>query len=149
MTEPDTTAMMPAPVAAWHRIAEARDPAGLVDLLADDVVFRSPAVHTPQEGRQLTTAYLAAAIDVLGPTLTYHRQWYAADSAVLEFTADLDGVAVHGIDMLAWGEDGRLREFTVMVRPVKGLHALIEQMGARLAQAQQARPAQTGAQQRP
>lgn len=123
---------MPSPVAAWHRIAESRDPAGLADLLADDVVFRSPAVHTPQEGKQVTTAYLSAAVDVLGPTLVYRRQWYAEDSAVLEFEADLDGTVVHGIDMLAWGQDGLLREFTVMVRPVKGLHALIERMAARL-----------------
>ncbi|GAA4693488.1 nuclear transport factor 2 family protein [Nocardioides nanhaiensis] len=146
MTDVPTTSSspsMPAPVAAWHRIAESRDPAGLDELLADDVVFRSPAVHTPQEGKQLATAYLAAAVDVLGPTLVYRRQWYAEGSAVLEFEADLDGISVHGIDMLAWGEDGRLREFTVMVRPVKGLHALIERMAARLA------TGQAGAQQRP
>ena len=123
---------VPAPVARWHEIAESRDPAGLADLLADDVVFRSPAVHTPQEGRELTTAYLAAAMVVLGPTLTYHREWYADDSAVLEFEADLEGVHVHGVDMLAWGDDGRLREFTVLVRPVKGLDKLIELMAAEL-----------------
>lgn len=123
---------VPGPVAAWHRIAEARDPAGLGDLLAEDCVFRSPAVHTPQEGRALTTAYLSAAIVVLGPTLTYHRQWYAADSAVLEFSAELDGLAVHGVDMLAWGDDGRLTEFAVMVRPVKALHRLMELMAAEL-----------------
>ena len=51
-------------------IAESRDPAGLADLLADDVVFRSPAVHTPQEGKAITTAYLSAAVVVLGPTLS-------------------------------------------------------------------------------
>ena len=38
-------------------------------------MFRSPAVHTPQEGRELVTAYLAGAIQVLGPTLTYHDEW--------------------------------------------------------------------------
>jgi hypothetical protein len=123
---------MPAPVAAWHRIADARDPAGLADLLADDCVFRSPAVHTPQDGKALTTAYLSAAIVVLGPTLTYRRQWYAADSAVLEFAAELDGLAVHGVDMLAWGPDGRVTEFAVMVRPVKALHKLMELMAAEL-----------------
>lgn len=128
---------MPAPVAAWHAIAEARDPAGLADLLADDVVFRSPAVHSPQEGRALTTAYLSAAVVVLGPTLTYRREWYAEDSAVLEFEAVLDGLTVHGVDMLAWGDDDRLTEFTVMVRPVKGLHKLIELMAAQLSGDQQ------------
>ena len=123
---------LPAPVAAWHAIAEARDPAGLADLLADDVVFRSPAVHGEQAGKELTTAYLSAAVVVLGPTLVYRRQWYAERNAVLEFEASLDGLDVHGIDMLQWGEDGRLTEFTVMVRPIRGLEKLIEKMAAQL-----------------
>ncbi len=131
---------MPSPVARWHQIAESRDPAGLADLLDDEVVFRSPAVHTPQEGRALTTAYLSAAIVVLGPTLQYDRQWYADGSAVLEFRAELDGLTVHGVDMLAWNDDGKLVEFTVMVRPVKALHKLMELMAAEL---------QSGAQQSP
>ena len=122
----------PAPVAAWHAIAASRDPAGLADLLADDVVFRSPAVHTPQEGKALTTAYLSAAVVVLGPTLAYKRQWYAERNAVLEFEAELDGLTVHGIDMMEWNDEGRLVEFTVMVRPVKGLNKLIELMAAQL-----------------
>ena len=123
---------MPAPVAAWHAIADARDPAGLAELLADDVVFRSPAVHTPQEGKAVATAYLSAAVVVLGPTLAYRREWYDDRSAVLEFEAELDGLTVHGIDMMAWNDDGLLTEFTVMVRPVKGLTKLIELMAAQL-----------------
>ena len=122
----------PAPVEAWHAVAASRDPALLDGLLADDVVFRSPAVHTPQEGKALTTAYLAAAIAVLGPSLTYVREWYADDSAVLEFRAELDGLTVHGVDMLTWGPDGRLTDFTVMVRPFKGLQKLMELMAAEL-----------------
>ena len=123
---------VPAPVAAWHAIADTRDPAGLADLLADDVVFRSPAVHTPQEGKELTTAYLSAAVLVLGPTLAYRRQWYGETNAVLEFEAQLDGLTVHGIDMLQWNDEGKVVEFTVMVRPFKGLEKLIELMAAEL-----------------
>ena len=130
----------PAPVAAWHAIAEARDPAGLPDLLADDVVFRSPAVHSPQQGKALTTAYLSAAVVVLGPTLDYVREWYDDDSAVLEFRAELDGLTVHGVDMLTWNAAGELTDFTVMVRPYKGLQKLIELMAEEL---------QSGAQQSP
>jgi hypothetical protein len=122
----------PEPLVRWHAIAEARDPAGLADLLAEDVVFRSPAVHKPQEGRALTTAYLSAAIAVLGPTLAYVREWYDDSSAVLEFRAELDGLTVHGVDMLTWGEDGRLTDFTVMVRPFSGLQKVIEKMAAQL-----------------
>ena len=112
----------------WHQVVEAKDPALLDALLADDAVFRSPAVHTPQEGKQLTTAYLAAAMVVIGPTLTYRHEWYDADSAILEFTAELDGLTVHGIDMIRWGSDGRITEFTVMVRPFKALQKLMDRM---------------------
>jgi hypothetical protein len=123
---------VPAPVAAWHAIAESRDPAGLSDLLAADVVFRSPAVHGDQAGKELTTAYLSAAIVVLGPTLTYRRQWYTESNAVLEFEAQLDGLHMHGIDMLQWNDEGKLTEFTVMVRPIRALEKLIEKMAAQL-----------------
>lgn len=122
----------PAPVAAWHAVAESRDPAGLDALLGDDVVFRSPAVHTPQEGKAITTAYLNAAMVVLGPRLRYVDEWYGEGSAVLEFESQVDGMSVHGVDMLRWGADGRLTSFTVMVRPMKGLHALVAAMGAEL-----------------
>jgi hypothetical protein len=123
---------LPAPLAAWHAVAESMDPAGLADLLDDDVVFRSPAVHTPQQGRAVTTAYLTAAIHVLGPTLRYVHEWYDERSAVLEFLCDLDGTAVHGVDMLRWNGAGRLTEFTVMVRPFKGLQELMPRMAAEL-----------------
>lgn len=122
----------PEPLAAWHRVAEARDPAGLDALLADDVVFRSPAVHKPQEGKALTTAYLSAAIVVLGPTLRYVEEWWSDSSAVLEFEAEVGGKTVHGVDMLRWGADGRLTSFTVMVRPIRGLEAVIAAMAAEL-----------------
>ncbi|GEP40404.1 hypothetical protein NPS01_40670 [Nocardioides psychrotolerans] len=130
MTAP--TSSRPAPVAAWHAVAESRDPAGLDALLADDVVFRSPAVHTPQAGKALTTAYLGAAMVVLGPELRYVAEWCSEDSAVLEFTSVVDNMSVHGVDMLRWGTDGRLTSFTVMVRPMKGLQALVTAMGAEL-----------------
>ena len=116
----------------WHQIVQEQDPALLDELLADDCVFRSPAVHTPQEGKPLTTAYLSAALVVLGPTLSYQHEWWDAGSAVLEFTAELDGLQVHGIDMLRWGSDGRVTEFTVMVRPFKGLTQLMTLMAAEL-----------------
>lgn len=123
---------VPAPVAAWHEIAASRDPSGLADLLHDDCVFRSPAVHAPQEGKALTTAYLSGAIVVLGPTLRYVEEWHGASSAVLEFEAEVGGRTIHGVDMLRWDDDGLLTSFTVMVRPLRGLEKLIEAMAAQL-----------------
>lgn len=123
----------PPTVAAWHELAAARDPAGLDALLHDDCVFRSPAVHAPQQGKALTTAYLSAAMVVLGPTLTYVREWYAEESAVLQFSADLDGTSIDGIDMIMWDADGLITEFAVMVRPFRALTTLVERMAAQLA----------------
>jgi hypothetical protein len=121
------------PIARWHEIVRAQDP-GLIDgLLADDVVFRSPAVHTPQVGRARARTYLAAALVVLGPGLVYHQEWRRTGSAVLEFTTTIDGIEVHGVDMIAWDDTQHVTEFTVMVRPVKGLQVLMERMGAELA----------------
>ena len=123
---------LPEPLVRWHRIVESGDPRDLGDLLAEAVVFRSPAVHAPVEGRAATTEYLRAAMAVLGPTLRYARQWYDATSAVLEFTTLLGDVEVHGVDMLTWDAEGRLVEFTVMVRPFKAINHLIGLMAAQL-----------------
>jgi hypothetical protein len=122
----------PRALHAWHGVVESKDAELLDDLLSDDVVFRSPAVFTPQQGKALTTAYLSAALAVLGPTLRYVDQWHDQSSAVLEFEADLDGVLVHGIDMLRWNEEDKLTSFTVMVRPMRGLQQLITLMSQRL-----------------
>ncbi len=122
----------PETLTRWHDVVERREPALLDALLAEECVFRSPAVHSPQEGKPLTAAYLTAAMAVLGPTLSYVHEWWDEGSAVLEFTADLDGITVHGVDMLRWGSDGRLVEFTVMVRPFKGLTQLMTLMASEL-----------------
>jgi len=122
----------PPAVKAWHAVAESGDPALLDGLLADDVVLRSPAVFAPQEGKDLTGLYLRSAMAVLGPSLRYLDEWYGPSSAVLEFEAELDGLYVHGVDMLRWNDDDRLVSFTVMVRPMRGLTKLVELMQGQL-----------------
>ena len=124
----------PPAVQAWHAVVDSGDPALLDKLLADDVVFRSPAVFAPQVGKDLTTLYLRGAMAVLGPSLRYVGEWYGPSSAVLEFEAELDGLYVHGVDMLRWNEDDRLTGFTVMVRPLRGLTKLVELMQRQLSQ---------------
>jgi hypothetical protein len=126
----------PVPLRRWHAVVESKDPALLDDLLADEVVFRSPAVFAPQDGRALTTSYLSAALTVLGPSLRYVSQWHDQAGAVLEFEADLDGVYVQGVDILRWNTEGKLVSFTVMVRPLRGLQKLVEFMAVQLAAGQ-------------
>jgi hypothetical protein len=126
----------PSAVRSWHAIVASQDPVLLDDLLADEVVFRSPAVFAPQQGKALTARYLTSAMLVLGPSLRYISQWHDRSSAVLEFEAELDGVYVQGVDMLRWNGEGRLVSFTVMVRPLRGLEKLVELMGRQLAAGQ-------------
>jgi hypothetical protein len=123
----------PAALSRWHAVVASRDPALLEDLLADEVVFQSPAVFAPQAGKVLTTSYLSAALEVLGPSLRYVSQWHDSASAVLEFEADLDGTYVQGVDILRWNAEGKLVSFTVMVRPLRGLQKLVELMASQLA----------------
>ncbi len=121
-------------VARWHAYMAQTDPLLLADLIAEDCVFRSPAVHTPQVGKVITLKYLGAAAKVLGTAdFRYTGEWRAERSAVLEFESVVDGMAVNGVDIIDWGEDGRITAFKVMVRPMKGLHALVAAMGAALA----------------
>lgn len=124
---------VPETIAAWHRIVEARDPGGLDALLAEDVVFLSPVVHTPQAGKRVTTGYLTAALHVLNNgRFRYLGEWYGETSAVLEFETVVDGIVINGVDMIAWNEAGRITEFKVMVRPLKAINLLHQLMGAML-----------------
>jgi hypothetical protein len=117
----------------WHEAVERRDRARLSGLIAEHAVFRSPAVHTPQEGRTLVAAYLAGALVVLGPGLTYHDEWVREHDAVLRFTTEVDGLEVEGVDLITWDDDGQITDFTVMIRPLKALNAVVARMAEELA----------------
>ncbi len=120
------------PIAAWHDYMAAPTAAGLEALIAEECVFRSPAVHTPQVGKALTVKYLTAAAEVLGTRdFRYIGEWRAERSAVLEFECKLEGgIAVNGIDIIAWNAAGLITDFKVMIRPLKALNAVVPLMGA-------------------
>lgn len=119
----------------WHAVVEAGDPALLDDLLADECVFYSPIVHTPQEGKALTTMYLAAAMQVLGgDSFRYVREVSDDHQAVLEFEGENDGISINGVDMFTWNEQGKIDSFKVMVRPLKAINLLHAQMKSMLEQ---------------
>jgi hypothetical protein len=124
-----------AGLAAWHAyMAGSGDPEALKALLADDAVFHSPVVHTPQEGRDKVFAYLHAASHVLGgDTFRYLREIVDGDQACLEFASELDGIHINGVDIIRWNEDGKISDFKVMVRPLKAINKVWEKMAAMLA----------------
>lgn len=116
----------------WHEVFTSRDASLLPAMIAEDAVFRSPAVHRPQEGRALVAAYLGAAMSVLGDGFRYDDQWIREHDAILEFSTTVDGLEVHGIDRITWNGEGLIQEFTVMIRPLKALHAVVARMGEEL-----------------
>ena len=127
--------MTPPVIQRWISIIENGRTDELDALLADDVVFFSPAVFTPQEGRHKTALYLTAAAKVFG-TKDFHyvEQWYKDESAILEFAATIDGIYVNGVDMIHWNDDGQIVSFKVMLRPLKALQAIIPAMAELLQQ---------------
>ena len=118
---------------AWHQIVADRSPRGLAALLADDVVFYSPIVHTPQVGKPITTQYLAAALHVFGnDTFRYVREVVGEHDAVLEFMVEIEGISVNGVDMIKWNDAGQIVEFKVMLRPLKAVNLIHQKMAAML-----------------
>ena len=120
-------------IATWHKLIETKDAAALDNILADDVVFHSPIVHTPQEGKPITTLYLTAALYVFNnDSFKYLREIISNNNAVLEFSTVIEGITVNGVDMITWGADGRITEFKVMVRPLKAINLIHKMMGEML-----------------
>lgn len=114
---------------AWYDFIEQHDEKALSDMLADDVVFHSPVVHTPQEGKAITFMYLAAAGQVLASdSFRYVGEYLSEDGAVLEFVTEVDGIHIDGVDMITWNDDGKISEFKVMIRPLKAVNKVHEAM---------------------
>ncbi|MGE5697871.1 MAG: nuclear transport factor 2 family protein [Candidatus Sericytochromatia bacterium] len=121
---------MTAPVIQrWIDIIDNGRTDELENLLADEAVFYSPAVFSPQQGRATTLAYLTAAAKLFGDKdFHYVNKWYSDRSAVLEFVADVDGIHVNGVDMIHWNDDEKIVEVKVMLRPFKALQTVIPKM---------------------
>lgn len=117
----------------WHHVVRTRDPKALAALLADEVTFWSPVVHSPQRGRQLATMYLGGAMLVIGNEhFRYVREIAGERDACLEFESQVDGLTVNGVDLIRWNDDGRIVDFKVMLRPMKAIEAVKARMAAML-----------------
>ena len=117
----------------WHQMMATGRYDGLQELLADDCVFWSPVVHTPQRGRDLTLMYLTAAGQVFDTDFRYVREVKSGDTAVLEFECSVDDIHVNGIDMIRV-ENNQIIDFKVMIRPLKAVNKIHEKMMEMLAQ---------------
>ena len=142
----------PSPIhqtmAAWLEHLAGGESSPLEDLLHPDVVFWSPVIFSPQQGRDLTLMYLTAASQVFpgdpeaegsGPAgqssggFHYTKKVMDGNHAVLEFETTMGGIQVNGVDIITCDDDGLITEFKVMIRPFKAIEAVRDRMAAMLA----------------
>ena len=135
-----------AVIEKWHAHLRGQLPGGLDELLDDDVVFYSPIVYTPQEGKAITKLYLQAAGQTLPGEASgssgddqpgrfrYTKTVTSGDTAVLEFETTVDGKYVNGVDIMRCNDEGRIVEFRVMIRPLQAINLVHAQMKATLEQ---------------
>jgi len=123
-----------ASVQRWHEMLQTADMSILNELLAEDVVFRSPVAYNPYPGKQVVSFILTNVIQIF-ENFTYHREFYSEDglNVVLEFSANVGEKKLKGIDMIQFNQQGQIIDFEVMLRPKSGLEALAAQMGQRMA----------------
>lgn len=133
-------------VKKWYEVMKSNDMDKLDELLAEDVVFYSPVVYTPQKGKDITKMYLMAAGGVFGEgakdevsdsnksqsNFKYIKEIIGEKSALLEFESEMDGIYVNGVDVISWNEEGKITEFKVIVRPLQAVNMLHQKMQAML-----------------
>ncbi|MDP7064806.1 MAG: nuclear transport factor 2 family protein [Arenicellales bacterium] len=118
---------------SWHEIIRNGDASALDTLIADDAVFHSPVVHTPQVGKAIVVKYLTAAANVLlDESFKYLREIVDERQAMLEFQVTLDDIVINGVDHIRWNDNNQIIEFKVWVRPLKGMQKLHQAMAKQL-----------------
>lgn len=115
----------------WFHALENKDIDSIKDILAEDIVFHSPAVWSPKEGRDITLIILKT-VESIFENFTYTKHWVDGNEIILEFSAEVEGKSLKGIDRITLDENGKAIEFEVMIRPLNGLMLLAQKMGERL-----------------
>src|SRR5580698_7529795 len=116
----------------WHRFVASGDRGLLTDLLLEHIVFRSPFVQSPIPGREATLLVLTTVVQIF-ENFRYRRTFISGSHDVaLEFSANIGKWQLKGIDLIRFNEAGEMTEFEVMIRPIKALAALGEEMGNRI-----------------
>jgi len=116
----------------WHGFVACGDPELLRPLLAEDIVFRSPFVQSPIPGRVASLLVLTTVVQIF-ENFAYHRSFIAGShDAALEFSANIGTRRLKGVDLIKFNDAGEMLEFEVMIRPIKALAALGEEMGNRI-----------------
>jgi len=121
-------------LATWHNIVSSSNIHDLDSLISEDCIFHSPVVHTPQIGKDLTIKYLSAAFKIFtNGTFEYVREVKNNNQAVMEFQLYINDIIINGVDIISWNAEGKIIDFKVMIRPLKAVKTIHENMGKILA----------------
>jgi hypothetical protein len=115
----------------FGKAIETGDEDAALATIADDVVFRSPAVHTPYEGKETVEGILRLVATVF-ENFRYTNEWRDGRTTILFFEANVGARELQGIDILEENDEGKIAKFTVMIRPLSGLQAVSQTMAERL-----------------
>jgi hypothetical protein len=118
-------------MSAFRNVVERKDPDALAEVLHPDVVFRSPAVYSPYTGAEATERVLRVVFEVF-EDFRYTAELRDGPDEMLRFSARVGEKEIDGVDLVRYGEDGRITELAVLIRPLSGLIAVAEAVGARL-----------------
>jgi hypothetical protein len=140
--------MIEKTVENWHKLLRGELEGGLDAILADDVVFYSPIVFSPQQGKALAKMYLEAAFATLAgdsdtdsggaseakesKKFRYAKEVLSGNHAILEFETHVAGKYINGVDIISCNDAGLISEFKVMIRPLQAVNLLHQQMAAML-----------------
>jgi len=116
----------------FRAAVESKDVERVIETLAPDIVFRSPAVFSPYSGRETVATLLRAVDMVLAPNLVYQWQVQEDDREVLCFTSRVGKREIEGVDILRYDDAGQVAELVVMMRPLSGLRTVSDGVGAQL-----------------
>jgi hypothetical protein len=118
---------------AFRAAVEAGDHAAMVDALADDVRLHSPVAFRPFEGREAVSELFAALLETF-EDFRYTDELGGEDGVHgLVFRARVGDKELEGLDLVRLDGDGKIYDFTVMVRPASGLMALGQAIGPKIA----------------
>jgi hypothetical protein len=109
---------------------EAGDEDAALATIAENVVFRSPAVYRTYEGKA-TVAALLKAVATVFENFRYTNEWRDGATTILFFEANVGDRELQGVDILEENEAGEIEKFTVIIRPLSGLQAVAQAMQAR------------------
>ncbi|GGU84900.1 hypothetical protein GCM10010211_58710 [Streptomyces albospinus] len=119
----------------FRAAVDRRDLAALDDLFTDDVRLYSPVKFQPFEGKPMVLGLFGVLLRTFenfryigqyAGTAETSTDGTTSPSEVLLFRTTVGGKQIHGIDLLHFDDDGRIKEFTVMVRPQSAVHTLGE-----------------------